>query len=662
MTETQQINFYNENTMFKKIISIAALCLAVVCMNLSAQGLQSQKFSFRNISPMFSNGAVTSQLPLNEDEYWWGYFDGSLDKVQMIGMGGNSVFPQTYLGATCIPAGTKDMDGKSIQGMSFSFPSSKNITDVKIWISTSLPATAEDATEGWTNVGKVTGYNVENDQINEVRFDKPYTMDTSKDIYVGYQFTVSKDEGQFDQYPVFTTGEESHPKGLMVKVGTDGEWADYQEYGFGDLAVRMLMGGGKFEKDKVEVTESFGSVFSAKNTEASIPMEVKNMGGNGFTSLGLTIDIAGSKQEVTFTPDSKVSGIEKIYAFDLKVNAPAEIGTFPVTITIDKVNGVANNAANNKVTGELVVISRIVERKVLFEEFTATWCGFCPRGAVGLEKAEQVYGDNIVPIAVHYQDEMDCTDYYSLVKATVGGFPGSHINRTFMDVDPYFGKTGSKMFGVGELIDQCMAEVPYAEVIADATIDGDVLIAKSDVRFLYSGDIKCAVGYVITADSLYNDAWWQGNNYSGAKGLSEEPLFDKWVNADKKAKGVVYNDVAITAIGVEKGANASLPTTVVADEPNVNEVKFNLNDYPIIQDRSKLNLCVYVIDRNTGRVVNADKKALSSSTGIENVTADGVDATETERYTIDGRRIYAPEKGVNIVKYSDGHVKKIVVR
>ena len=36
-------------------------------------------------------------------------------------------------------------------------------------------------------------------------------------------------------------------------------------------------------------------------------------------------------------------------------------------------------------------------------------------------------------------------------------------------------------------------------------------------------------------------------------------------------------------------------------------------------------------------------------------------AVETARYTLDGRRIQAPQKGVNLVKYSDGRVRKEIV-
>ena len=48
------------------------------------------------------------------------------------------------------------------------------------------------------------------------------------------------------------------------------------------------------------------------------------------------------------------------------------------------------------------------------------------------------------------------------------------------------------------------------------------------------------------------------------------------------------------------------------------------------------------------------------STGINVVTSSN--ATEVARYTIDGRAISAPQTGVNIVKMSDGTVKKVLVK
>ena len=48
-------------------------------------------------------------------------------------------------------------------------------------------------------------------------------------------------------------------------------------------------------------------------------------------------------------------------------------------------------------------------------------------------------------------------------------------------------------------------------------------------------------------------------------------------------------------------------------------------------------------------------------TGINNVITSN-DAKELSRYSVNGQRLSAPAKGLNIVKYSDGSVKKVAVQ
>ena len=49
------------------------------------------------------------------------------------------------------------------------------------------------------------------------------------------------------------------------------------------------------------------------------------------------------------------------------------------------------------------------------------------------------------------------------------------------------------------------------------------------------------------------------------------------------------------------------------------------------------------------------------ATGIDKVTTSN-DTKELSRYSVNGQRLSAPAKGLNIVKYSDGSVKKVVVQ
>lgn len=70
----------------------------------------------------------------------------------------------------------------------------------------------------------------------------------------------------------------------------------------------------------------------------------------------------------------------------------------------------------------------------------------------------------------------------------------------------------------------------------------------------------------------------------------------------------------------------------------------------------ELNFCSNGI--STTATVNV---TVTQSTGITG-TQTSADIREIARYTIDGKRINQPQRGVNIVKYSDGTVKKVVVK
>ena len=52
---------------------------------------------------------------------------------------------------------------------------------------------------------------------------------------------------------------------------------------------------------------------------------------------------------------------------------------------------------------------------------------------------------------------------------------------------------------------------------------------------------------------------------------------------------------------------------------------------------------------------------MKSSTAISSVE-DGAEVREVARYSVDGKRISKPQTGVNVVRFSDGTVKKVVVK
>jgi hypothetical protein len=61
-------------------------------------------------------------------------------------------------------------------------------------------------------------------------------------------------------------------------------------------------------------------------------------------------------------------------------------------------------------------------------------------------------------------------------------------------------------------------------------------------------------------------------------------------------------------------------------------------------------------------VNNCERVAVNtSSTGIQTIGMGG-DIHEVARYTLDGKQLTAPAKGVNIVRLSDGSIRKVIVK
>ena len=50
------------------------------------------------------------------------------------------------------------------------------------------------------------------------------------------------------------------------------------------------------------------------------------------------------------------------------------------------------------------------------------------------------------------------------------------------------------------------------------------------------------------------------------------------------------------------------------------------------------------------------------TTGVDAVAIGGSDATVTERYALGGQRVSGQQRGLSIVRMSDGTVRKVVVR
>ena len=78
------------------------------------------------------------------------------------------------------------------------------------------------------------------------------------------------------------------------------------------------------------------------------------------------------------------------------------------------------------------------ETKLLLEDFTGTWCGYCPPVKYAIEQALEIYPNKITVVATHQNDQFAISQEEELINGLGPfGLPEARINRAIEWVDPY---------------------------------------------------------------------------------------------------------------------------------------------------------------------------------------------------------------------------------
>ena len=387
---------------------------------------------------------------------------------------------------------------------------------------------------------------------------------------------------------------------------------------------------------------------------------ITNYGSTAIRNFDYTLSFNGkelmSKNYVLTNPLNRMEGT----TIEIDVPPHTQVSETDLLFTITKVNGEANSASVNYATLPRLTVKKVPHRRVVVEEYTAMWCGYCPRGIALMENLAHKYGDDFIGIAIHTGgtiEPLTCADY-AWKAADYRSRPSLHMNRNlflgYVKAQTEFEEEQSR--GADMDIDVTATWDAQQENIT-VTPRVTFCVDKKDVTYGFA--------YVLTEDGMSSSNWYQNNYYAGRTeelGVSDE--LDYFIKSNYSIQGLENNFVAIAAEGVKAPLTGYIKTPIKADEPQSHTYVFrNISSKKIIQNKAKLKVCVLLINIKTGQIENAAKCTISpaSTTAISSASEGERIAVEIARYTLDGRRITTPQKGVNIVKYSDGRVSKEVV-
>ncbi|HUR30885.1 MAG TPA: choice-of-anchor J domain-containing protein [Saprospiraceae bacterium] len=290
-----------------------------------------------------------------------------------------------------------------------------------------------------------------------------------------------------------------------------------------------------------------------------------------------------------------------------------EAGALPVDISVSFPNGAEDgNPYDNFGSKFIYGLEEQLPKKVVVEEATGTWCTWCPRGAVFMERVATEFADIALPIAVHNGDPMTVPEYDGPFSASVSGYPSGHVDRKVVDTDP-----NTFLTAIQSVENR---RVPVA-VNVESTYDADTRIAT----FRAVGHLSIATtvndlrfSAVITEDSVTgtDPGYDQINAYAGgANGIMGG--FEKLPNP-VPASQMVYDFVARALIGGFEGIEGSIPDVVAAGEEFEMEFSYEV---PADYDPSYMKAIVFVLDEETGEILNGDTDALLGSLSVPLVPA-----------------------------------------
>lgn len=238
-------------------------------------------------------------------------------------------------------------------------------------------------------------------------------------------------------------------------------------------------------------------------------------------------------------------------------------------------------------------------RRMVMEEATATWCGWCPQGIVAIDGLKRDFPDNFLAIAIHGNgDKMAYVDEYGL---QVNSYPSAFLNRQSTSVSYSWLKRQIEKAGLTTDKMVRIDSVTYVEADEAYKVSTTTRVAN----FLENAQLRLV--YVVTEDSV--GPYKQTNNFAG-----ESDEMGGFENLPIKVE-MLYSDVARFIYPSCNGLEGSVPSMLEAckDYAYVANVSANFN----CDDYGKLQLTVMLYDAATNTIVNADRMAMPKRTDLD---------------------------------------------
>ncbi len=634
--------------MFKKLLLVAALAATVSAaaaprlhkvappvINPELNKLES--FSSENIKPV-SSRSENAELS----------FCGNIAGLYSLGSmsEGTCIYQLTELPLEL----TQNLSASKITAINIVNPSNKQYQNtlqdsVRVLIYTDLkadPVYSQSAKLG-ANGGQVT----------KVPLKTPYVIDGSTPVYFGYEMifhTAYNVESTALFYIVADNGDPFYDLNHIgtAKPGQKPSFKTGTEIGLPCnlcMSADAVLESTPTNMADATVLEPAPAAIAGEDFEVDI--EVKNFGINDITSVGIAYSVNGIEETVTYTFDTPLNSLASDYAM-LLTKTDATGFAIPITAKIVEVNGQPNSYEEPQtITANISIIEpgKEAARAMVVEEATGTWCGWCPMGYVLLESMRAKY-DDLMVIGVHDSDAMATSSYAGFVNQYISGFPQYYVNRYIGMGFFQSAQQNTMYFNMCHMLISSWPAIATIDFNTSVNPENATIDVDTKTTFGISGNANYRLAVVVKEDSV--GPYRQENYLYGTAGWGEFSTVAR--------PSVKFNDVA-REIKTWNGIDGSIPAEIESG---------TTYDYSVSISSAKVagNECdvvVMLINDANGMIEQAAcKHVVVKESGIDEVR--GSDSGAAAYFDLNGRKLQAPVRGVNIERTANGTVRKIFVK
>lgn len=464
---------------------------------------------------------------------------------------------------------------------------------------------------------------------SDIMFDM--TVDYPEgNIYVGYEVPTGVKPGMSQIEGITASKQES----CLVYSGS--KWNDLSNT-WKPLCIQLLVDGDSYTKNDVAILTAPKHLIRV-NTPSTVTGLLRNNTTSMLTSVHVSCDFGDGPFEAYAEVFETLPG--EIGTYTIPLDGISTTGDKTLKISVVSIGGKADDYASNS-EAEMPIQVTAVDRKILVEEFTGQGCLNCPTGKSIIEEA--LKGEENVILICHHigygEDELTA--------------PGSN-DLTFF----YHAPT---TYAPAIMFDRYQApggSVPVSTIGDVPTMRGRLKSARNEAaRAIIGISQKFESGRKLSADIQVQKVAGTG---TGSNPVLTALLVEDGIIGFQAPNYDAYEHNEAVRLFL----TAPLGDRITFSDEAPETYSYSI-DIPKGHDISKMRLVAFVSnydreDPNNCRVYNAEMQVLPEPSGVEEVETAGRGISEI--YSISGIRLDRMQRGVNIVRYTDGTTEKLIVK